>query len=84
MCLLESANDRILGVDNPGQHVQPHVQYGTTCLLIRNAIGSLSCSVEWGMSSYILKCFTHMVQDGLLSGILSTASEDFVGNRNKA
>jgi hypothetical protein len=29
--MLESAKDRILGVDTPGQHVPPHVQYGTAC-----------------------------------------------------
>jgi hypothetical protein len=46
--MLESAKDRILGVDTPGQHVPPHVRYGTDCLLIRCAIGHVSCSVEWG------------------------------------
>jgi hypothetical protein len=29
--MLESAKDRILGVDTPGQHVQPRVQYGMAC-----------------------------------------------------
>jgi hypothetical protein len=46
--MLESANDPILGVDTPGQHVPRHVWYGTACLLIRCAIGRVSCSVEWG------------------------------------
>jgi hypothetical protein len=41
--MLEPAKDRILGVDTPGQHVPPCVQYGTTCLLIRYAIGYVSC-----------------------------------------
>jgi hypothetical protein len=45
--MLESAKDRILGVDTPGQHVLPHVRYGTTCLLIRDAVGSVSCSDKW-------------------------------------
>jgi hypothetical protein len=45
---LESAKERILGVDTLGQHVPPRVRYGTTCLLIRNAIGGVSCLVEWG------------------------------------
>jgi hypothetical protein len=31
LIMLESANDRILGVDTPGQHVPPLVRYGTTC-----------------------------------------------------
>jgi hypothetical protein len=46
--ILEFAMDRILGVDTPGQHVPPCVWYGMACLLIRYAIGCLSCSVEWG------------------------------------
>jgi hypothetical protein len=44
--MLESAKDRILGVDTPGQHVPPRVLYGMACLLIRYAIGCVSCSVE--------------------------------------
>jgi hypothetical protein len=46
--MLESVKDQILGVDTPEQHVPPRVRYGTTCLLIRYAIGCLSCSIEWG------------------------------------
>jgi hypothetical protein len=44
--MLESAKDQVLGVDTPGQQVTPHVQYGTACLLIRDAVGSVPCSVE--------------------------------------
>jgi hypothetical protein len=44
--MLESAKDQILGVDTPGQHVPPRVLYGMACLLIRYAIGCVSCSVE--------------------------------------
>jgi hypothetical protein len=44
--MLESAKDRILGVNTPGQHVPPHVRYGMACLLIRYAIGYVSCSIE--------------------------------------
>jgi hypothetical protein len=29
--MLESAKDRILEVDTPGQHVPPRVQYGMAC-----------------------------------------------------
>jgi hypothetical protein len=47
LIILESANDRVIGVDSPGQQVSPHVRYGTTCLLIRDAMGSVSCSDEW-------------------------------------
>jgi hypothetical protein len=29
--MLESAKDRIMGVDTPEQHVPPRVRYETTC-----------------------------------------------------
>jgi hypothetical protein len=45
--MLESAKDRVLGVDTPGQQVPPHVRYGTTCVIIRDVVGSVPCSVEW-------------------------------------
>jgi hypothetical protein len=45
--MLESAKDRILGVDTPGQHVPLRVRYEMVCLLIRYAIGCVSCSIEW-------------------------------------
>jgi hypothetical protein len=48
LVMLESASDRILGVDITGQHVPPRVRYGMTCLLIRYAIDCVSYSVEWG------------------------------------
>jgi hypothetical protein len=28
----------------------PRVRYGTTCLLIRDAVGSVPCSDEWEIS----------------------------------
>jgi hypothetical protein len=31
LVILESAKDRILGVDPPGQRVPPRVRYGTVC-----------------------------------------------------
>jgi hypothetical protein len=45
--MLESAKDRVIGVDTPGQQVPPRVWYGMTCLLIRDAVGSVPCSDEW-------------------------------------
>jgi hypothetical protein len=48
--MLEFVKDRILGVDTPGQQVPPHVRYGMTCLLIRNAVGSVPCSDEWELT----------------------------------
>jgi hypothetical protein len=34
LVMFESAKDKILGVDTPGQHVPPRVQYGMACLLV--------------------------------------------------
>jgi hypothetical protein len=45
--MLKSAKDRVLGVDTPGQYVPPRVRYGMACLLIRDAMESVSCSDEW-------------------------------------
>jgi hypothetical protein len=45
--MLETAKDRVIGVDTPGQQVLPRVWYETTCLLIRDVVGSVSCSDEW-------------------------------------
>jgi hypothetical protein len=44
--LLESAKDRVIGVDTPAQQVSPRVRYGTTCLLIRDDVGSVPFSDE--------------------------------------
>jgi hypothetical protein len=44
--MLEPAKDRVIGVDTLGQQVPPHVRYGMTCLLIRDAVGSVSYSDE--------------------------------------
>jgi hypothetical protein len=83
LVMLESAKDRIFGVDPPGQHVAPHVRYGTACLLIRYAIGCVSCSVEWGwllsvwpiFVTFFVNCLNHMVQKGpLCAGNLNTTS----------
>jgi hypothetical protein len=70
--MLESGKDRILGVDTLGQHVSSCVQYRTACLLIRYAIGYVSCLVEWGWHhtlwsvfvTYFMNCLNHMVQEG--------------------
>jgi hypothetical protein len=45
--MLESAKDRVLGVDTPGQQVSPRVWYGMACLLIRDVVGSVPCLDEW-------------------------------------
>jgi hypothetical protein len=46
LIMLESAKDQILGVDTPRQQVPPRIQYGMSCLLIRYALGCMSCSVD--------------------------------------
>jgi hypothetical protein len=45
--MLKSAKDQVIGVDTLGQQVPPCVRYGTACLLIRDAVGSVPCSDEW-------------------------------------
>jgi hypothetical protein len=90
----ESAKDRILGVDTPGQHVLPHVRYGTACLLIRYAIGCVSRSVEWGWHhtllsyfvTYFMNCLNHMVQEGTFvrKTLALLAGTICLGNRSKA
>jgi hypothetical protein len=45
--MLESAKDRVIGVDTPGQQVSPRVRYGMVCLLIRDVVGSVPYSDEW-------------------------------------
>jgi hypothetical protein len=75
--MLESAKDQILGVDTPGQHVPPHVQCGTTCLLIWYAIGCVSCSVEWGWHHTLWTAWTTETL-ALQAGTICS------GNRSKA
>jgi hypothetical protein len=36
-----------MGVDTVEQQVMPRVRYGTVCLLIRDAVGSVPCLDEW-------------------------------------
>jgi hypothetical protein len=53
--MLEYAKDRVIGVDTPGQQVPPRIRYGTSCLLIRDAVGSVPCLDEWefGVVTYL-------------------------------
>jgi hypothetical protein len=79
LVMLESATDRILGVDTPGQYVPPRVWYGMAWLLTRYAIGCVSCSVEWwwllSVWPICVNCPNYVVQKGpLCAGNLSTAS----------
>jgi hypothetical protein len=53
LVMLESAKDR---------HVPPRVQYGTTYLLIRDDMRSVSCSDEWEVAWSFAQA--HMVQEG--------------------
>jgi hypothetical protein len=45
--MLESAKDQVIGVDTLGQQVSLRVRYEMACLLIRDVVGSVSCSNEW-------------------------------------
>jgi hypothetical protein len=45
--VLESAKNRVLRVDTPGQQVPPCVWCGVACLLIKDVVGSVPCSDEW-------------------------------------
>jgi hypothetical protein len=45
--MLEFAKDRVLGMDTLGQQMSARVRNGTTCSLIRDAVGSVPCSNEW-------------------------------------
>jgi hypothetical protein len=81
--MLEYAKGWISWVDTPGQHGPAHVQYRMACLLIRYAIGCVSCSVEWGWHlsvwpifvTFYVNCLNHMVQKGpLCAENLSTTS----------
>jgi hypothetical protein len=62
LVMLESAKGRILGVDTAGQQVPPCVQYGTTCLLIRDAMEIMPYSDEWEVAWSFTQA--HMVQEG--------------------
>jgi hypothetical protein len=62
MWLLKSSKDQIIGVDTLGRQVPPHVWYGTTCLLIRDAICCESCSVASRKAQDVT--WIHMVQEG--------------------
>jgi hypothetical protein len=54
LVLLDSAKDLFLGVDPSGQHVPPSSWYGTTYLLIKNILGSVSDLVEQRYREYLL------------------------------
>jgi hypothetical protein len=87
--MLESAKDRILGVDTPRQHVPPRVRYRTTCLLIRYAIGYVLCLVEWvGTILSDILCELpkpHGTRGDICAGNLSTACGDRLsGKHSKA
>jgi hypothetical protein len=62
LVMLESVKDQILEVDTRRPHVPPRVHYGTACLLLMDAVGSVPCSDEWE----VIWSFTqaHMMQEG--------------------
>jgi hypothetical protein len=44
--VIESAKDRVLGVDTAGQQVPPRVRYEMAYLLISDTVGSVPCLDE--------------------------------------
>jgi hypothetical protein len=92
--MLESAKNWILGVDTPEQHMPPRVQYGMTYLIIRYAMGCVSCSVEWGWHhtlwsffvTYFVNWLNHMVQEGTFTWktLALQAGTVCSGNHSKA
>jgi hypothetical protein len=81
MWLLKSAKERVLGVDTLGQQVPPRVQYGTTCLLIRNTIGSVPHSDEWAMAWHF--AWDPHAARGAYGGNLSTTRRAYGKNCSK-
>jgi hypothetical protein len=73
LVMLESAKDRILGVDTSGQQVLPRVQYETTCLLIRDVVGSVPCSDEWKFG-----VVTHPDSHGARGAVVSRLSREII------
>jgi hypothetical protein len=70
--VLEYAKDRFSVVDPLEQPMPLRVHYGMTCLLIRDDIDSMSCSVAWGTT----QCFAldgHGARGARVKGNLSTA-----------
>jgi hypothetical protein len=67
--MLKSAKDRVIGVDTPGQQVPPRVQYRMTCLLIRDAMGSVPCSDEWKIS--VVTCLGSHGARGVIVSLLA-------------
>jgi hypothetical protein len=53
---------QVLWLVTLGQHVPPRVQYETTCLLIRDDVGSVPHSDEWEVAWSFAQA--HMVQEG--------------------
>jgi hypothetical protein len=53
------------------------------CILIRNTIDCVSCSVEWGLASYFVTYFVirlyHKVQEGLLRESLALQAGALLG-----
>jgi hypothetical protein len=64
--MLKSAKDWFLRVDTLEQQVPQSVWYGTTFLLIRNTIGSVSYLVEWEW--HRKRPRIHVVEEGPLLG----------------
>jgi hypothetical protein len=67
--MLESAKDRVIGVDTLGQQVPPCVRYGTACPLIRDVVGSVPFSDEWEIG--IVTCLSSHGARGVVVPLLA-------------
>jgi hypothetical protein len=67
--MLKSAKDRVLEVDTLGQQVPPCVRYRTTCLLIRDAVGSVPCSDEWEIG-VVTRLGSHSARRAMVPGTI--------------
>jgi hypothetical protein len=56
--------------------VLPHVWYETTCLLIRDVVGSVPCSNAWEVAWSFAQA--HMVQEGPIATTPGNLSIDIV------
>jgi hypothetical protein len=63
--MLKSIRDRVI-VDTPGQQVLSCVRYVTTCLLIRDAVGSVPYLDEWKIG-VVTRLGSHGVRGAMIS-----------------
>jgi hypothetical protein len=76
--MLESAKDRVLGVDTLGQWVSPCVRSGMACLLIRDVVDCESCLVVWGKTQDVIRstrCKRGLIHEETLAPLVGTRGQ---------